>query len=357
MRFGRIDGIIILLKTKKGKETEQMKILLDADKPYFKANLHGHTTMSDGVYSPEEVKAHYKKNGYSVIAYTDHEHLIDNSHLNDEDFLAITSCEVAIKQFPEQSTLKNQRMKVTHLNFYALDPHNTVTPCYSSTADHFINDNCRHLVRFEGEYERVYSPEGINEMIRIAKEKGFIVSYNHPSWSLENAFDYVSYEGLWAVEIYNHGCVKGGIHDDEAVFDDILRTGKKIYCTACDDSHNFAPFGSPYNDSCGGWVCINADKLEYGEIMRALQNGDFYASSGPAIESLTQDGNTVTVRTSPCRYIHLITEGRRRRAAIAEEGKTITEATFELMENDGYFRIRTEDEHGKRAYTQAYEVS
>ena len=36
----------------------------------------------------EEIKEHYKANGYSIVAFTDHEHLIDNSHLDDDDFLA-----------------------------------------------------------------------------------------------------------------------------------------------------------------------------------------------------------------------------------------------------------------------------
>lgn len=334
-----------------------MKILLDEGKPFYKANLHGHTTMSDGAYSPEEVKLHYKKNGYSIIAYTDHEHLIDNSHLNDENFLAITACEFAIKQFSEQSTLKNMKMKVTHLNLYSLDPHNTLTPCYSSQYDHFVNDNCRDLVRFDGQYERVYSPEGINEMVRIANDQGFLVSYNHPTWSLENACDYLNYEGFWAVEIYNNSCVMMGIHDDEAVFDDMLRAGKTIYCTACDDSHNLHPFGSPNNDSCGGWVCINAERLEYSEVMRALRDGDFYASTGPEIRHLSIDGNRVTVRTSPCQCIQIVTEGRRTKDVRAADGGKVTEAVFELLPEDGYFRVRVEDGTGARAYSQAYSVA
>ena len=43
----------------------------------YKANLHCHTTVSDGHYSPEEVKEYYKAHGYSVIAFTDHEILLD----------------------------------------------------------------------------------------------------------------------------------------------------------------------------------------------------------------------------------------------------------------------------------------
>lgn len=333
-----------------------MQVLLDSSKPFYRANLHAHSNMSDGRCDLLTLKEEYKKRGYSVVAFTDHEHVIDNSHLSDPDFLTITSCEVAIKEFSEQSTLKNFDMKVAHLNFYALDPHNDVTPCYSSIADHFINDNCRDLIRHEGEYKRVYSAEGINDMIRIAKENGFIVSYNHPSWSLENARDYMGYEGLFAVEIYNHGCSMKGHNDDESVFDDMLRAGKKIYCTACDDSHNRHPFDSVYCDSFGGWVCINAETLTYESIMNALQNGDFYASSGPRIDSLVRDGNKVTVKCSACRSISYITRGRRKTSVIAESTDGITEATFEIRDTDGYFRLRLEDNKGKRAYTQAYQI-
>ena len=31
---------------------------------YFRANLHCHTTVSDGKFTPEEIKAHYKAYGY-----------------------------------------------------------------------------------------------------------------------------------------------------------------------------------------------------------------------------------------------------------------------------------------------------
>jgi len=333
-----------------------MKILLDSSKPFYKANLHCHSTKSDGKKTVEELKAEFKKNGYSVVAFTDHEHIIDNSYLDDDEFLTITSCEVAIKQFKDQSTLKNFNMHVAHLNFYALDQHNDVTPCYNSVYDHFINDSIKDIIKHEGEYDREYSAEKINEMISIAKSKGFIVSYNHPGWSLENATDYMDYDGMFAVEIYNHSCYNNGLADDEHVFDDFLRAGKKIYCTACDDCHNNHDFGSVYNDSFGGWICINADKLDYDTIMNALQSGDFYASTGPEIKSLTVDGNKVRIETSDCAKIVYLTKGRRRKTIIAEKGEKLNCAEFEMREADEYFRIRVEDGTGKKAYTQSYEV-
>lgn len=333
-----------------------MKVLLDKNKNFYKANLHTHSTYSDGKLTVEQIKEEYKKRGYSIVAITDHEHLIDNSRLDDEEFLTITSCEVAVKEIADVSTLKKFDMKVAHFNFYAQDQHNNLTPCYNSVYDHYVNDETKDLIHYDGEYERIYSVDEMNKMIKIANDSGFIVSYNHPTWSLENATQYLNYEGLFAVEIYNHSCTTTGTPTDESVFEDMLRAGKKIYCTCCDDAHNYHDFSSPHNDSFGGWVFINAKKLEYSEIMKALQNGEFYASTGPEILSLVQDGDKVKVKTSPCSKIFLLTDGRRKGAVLAENGETVCEAEFILNEQDRFFRIRVEDENGKNAYTQAYYV-
>ena len=46
------------------------KILLDSNKNFYKANLHCHSTKSDGFWTVEEIKEYYKSNGYSVVAIT-----------------------------------------------------------------------------------------------------------------------------------------------------------------------------------------------------------------------------------------------------------------------------------------------
>ena len=38
------------------------------------------------------------------------------------------------------------------------------------------------------------------------------------------------------------------------------------------------------------------------------------------------------------------------------EGEFITEATFEIGEGDGYFRLKITDDSEKKAYTQAYSI-
>jgi hypothetical protein len=138
------------------------------------------------------------------------------------------------------------------------------------------------------------------------------------------------------------------------VFDDILRSGKAIFCTAADDNHNKAGFEDGYTDSFGGFVKINADNLEYGEIMSALQKGDFYASTGAEIYKIIRDENKVKVSTCPCKKIHLLTDSRRTEKVLAIGDELVCEAEFSLKESDKYFRIRVEDENGKKAYSQAY---
>ncbi len=330
-----------------------MKILIDQSKNFYKTNLHCHTVNSDGALTPEKIKEEYMKRGYSAVAFTDHEHLIDNSHLTDDRFVAITGCELAVKELSSGSTLTHPDMKATHLCLYALDPHNTVTPCYNSKYDHFVTPSVEGRIRHDGEYERRYGKDGINEIISACHDKGFLVCYNHPGWSLEDATDYLGYEDADFIEIVNTGSMVNGLYDDEAACSEMLRHGKRIYCTAADDNHNRKPLSSPRSDSFGGFVMINAQRLEYGELLSALQKGDFYASESPEIYSLVEDGGEVRIKCSPVRKISILSAGRRSKAIYPEEGRLITEAAFEVKSFGG-FRLRLEDNEGKRAYTQFY---
>ncbi|MBQ8371877.1 MAG: hypothetical protein IJX38_02930 [Clostridia bacterium] len=52
------------------------RYLLPARGKFYKANLHTHTNVSDGIFSPAEIKERFKAKGYSVTAYTDHEVMV-----------------------------------------------------------------------------------------------------------------------------------------------------------------------------------------------------------------------------------------------------------------------------------------
>ena len=70
------------------------KYLLPKEGNFYKANLHCHSTVSDGKWTVEEIKKNYMEKGYSIIAYTDHDVLIPHYELNDENFLALNGVEL-----------------------------------------------------------------------------------------------------------------------------------------------------------------------------------------------------------------------------------------------------------------------
>lgn len=332
-----------------------MKIFLNEELSFYKANLHCHTYFSDGTLSPEKIKEEYMARGYSAVAFTDHEHIINQSHLTDDKFVALVGCEIAIKEFPKSSTLANPNMKATHLCLYSEDPLCDTTPCYNSTLDHFQNEHTEGKIKHEGEFDRKYSAKGISEIIRICHENGFLVAYNHPGWSLESANEYLGYEGADFVEIINTGSIVKGLYNDEAAFAEMLLAGKKIFCTAADDNHNKTPIISPHSDSFGGFVMINASRLEYSELIRALRCGNFYASEAPEIYSITEDADEIRIKCSPVRKISALSRGRRSRSAYPESGeKLITEASFRTKDFPDGFRIKIEDCEGKMAFSQFY---
>ena len=70
--------------------------LLPKDGRFYKANLHCHTTFSDGRKTPAEIKELYARLGYSVVAITDHDLLIPHDELTDSNFLALHGFEIEV---------------------------------------------------------------------------------------------------------------------------------------------------------------------------------------------------------------------------------------------------------------------
>ena len=62
------------------------KYLLPENGKFYKANLHNHTIYSDGIKTPEEIKEVYSRNGYDIVAFTDHDAFIPHNDLTDENF-------------------------------------------------------------------------------------------------------------------------------------------------------------------------------------------------------------------------------------------------------------------------------
>ena len=82
---------------------EKIHYLLPQEGNFYKANLHCHTNLSDGYFTPEEMKIAYQIRGYQIVAYTDHRICVDHSDLNDTSFLALTGTELDDHTSSEES--------------------------------------------------------------------------------------------------------------------------------------------------------------------------------------------------------------------------------------------------------------
>ncbi|MBE6667812.1 MAG: PHP domain-containing protein [Ruminococcaceae bacterium] len=334
------------------------KHLLPEKGNFYKANLHCHSTISDGKWTVEEIKKNYMAEGYSIIAYTDHHVFVTHNDLTDDKFLALNGYEINFDQKLDTDMDKKVagRLKKTcHLCLIATDKNRKVQKIVYKTR--YLEDKADLFCLEEGYEIRQleYNPEVINKTMKEAKDDGFYITYNHPVWSLESKDEYCSYHGMNAMEMVNYGSLCVGLDEHNSiVYDDMLRGGERIFCVATDDNHDSHPIGTPKNDSFGGFTVIKADALEYEKIMSALEKGDFYASEAPEIHELWYEDGRVGITTSEAVQISFTTGTRRSRVEFAEKGEIITEASFELQPSDVYFRITVRDCNGKEAYTNAY---
>ncbi len=329
---------------------------------YYRANLHCHSTISDGAKSPEQLKADYMAHGYSIIAFTDHEVFIPHNDLSDKNFLALNGFEFSASQ---KHPVPNEDTRTCHLCLIAYDRNQTKQPCWHRSnyvwgnAHEFMNK-----VNFDEslpDFIREYSPECVNEVIKSGVENDFFVTYNHPFWSLEQYEQYSKYCGMDAMEIVNFGCVVVGYDDENAhAYEDLLRQNKRLYCIATDDNHNRYPDSDPNCDSYGGYTMIAAPSLDYEAVTDALRNGQFYSATGnykqtgPEIKSIVYEDGFVTIKTSPARSICYLPNRRACKSAQAPDGEYVTEAKFAVNENTTWFRFTVTDYQGFKAYSNAY---
>lgn len=332
------------------------KFLLPESGNFYKANLHCHSTISDGKLSPEELKEAYKAHGYSIIAYTDHDIMIPHPELDDDNFLALTGYEMEVTEVNE-NLVWNKR-KTCHMCLVALS-RDAKQVCWHR--EKYIFGNTKNYIDkaviddTKPDFERAYTPECISTMMKMGRDAGFFVTYNHPTWSMEDYSNYINYDNMNAMEMVNYGCVVVGYDDyNPRVYDDMLRAGKRIFCISTDDNHNIQPLDSVMCDSFGGFTMIKADKLEYETVTKALSEGNFYASEAPLIEELWFEDGVVHIKTSPARTIEFTTGVRRCVVKHAQPGETITEASCKVEPEHEYIRVTVIDENGYHANTNAY---
>ena len=338
------------------------RFLIPESGQFYKANLHSHSTVSDGTLTPAQMKELYKRHGYSVLSCTDHELMVPHHDLTDADFVMLTGFELG---FDERWRTDFLQAKVCDLCLIAIDPDNVLQPCYHRTK--YIPDDRRAWVKYdeqEPDFEREYNPDCINEAIRICRKKGFFVTYNHPHWSLERYETYTKYKGMHAMEICNFSSLIDGYNEYNGdVYDDLLHQDKRIFALGTDDNHNRRDPNCRMWDSFGAFTMIKAERLEYRCVTDALVKGHFYASQGPTFSRITLENGILSADFSPvveavgmvrqcCGYCANVEDFE----GPGSENREITHLEVDLTKmrhaaSPDYFRIQLRDKAGRMAWS------
>jgi hypothetical protein len=278
---------------------------------WFKGSLHVHSTSSDGERTPEEVIDWYHSRGYHFLALTDHD-VLSKPQMIDADLITIGGIEV--------------------------EGWDSVSGLY-----HLVGLGVQRAPDM-GVREVFPLQEAIHRVAAVSR----LVLLAHPYWSGQMSKDLLDMEGCFALEVYNGGCEVDDCKGYSNVhWDDLLATGRPIYGLAVDDAH----WRNGSKDAGLGWVWVKALELGQGAILDALEQGCFYASSGPKIYDVSLEGNRVFVRCSPAAAVDFVGNGPYSRRITAPRGGTLTEASHSLHPRQSYVRVAVLGAEGGRAWS------
>lgn len=296
---------------------------------WYKGNLHTHTLNSDGDSTPHEVTTWYREHGYNFLVLTDHNHLTDIAGLNaihaaKEKFLLITGEEVT----------DSFQKKPIHIN--AFQPERLVEPQHGDSTAAVIQNN-------------------VNE---IRQARG-IPSVNHPNfhWAI-TIQDLMAVKGLGIFEVYNgHPMVNndggGGFASLDAMWDALLTARQRLYGIAVDDAHHFKKFGKEFSNPGHGWVQVRAEALTPENILKAIEAGNFYASSGVTLRDVSVSPSEYRIEVAQAPNW----EEKTTTYFIGEHGRVLSTthdgvAVYKFSGKETYVRARVESSGGARAWTQ-----
>ncbi|MFH1941110.1 MAG: CehA/McbA family metallohydrolase [bacterium] len=297
-----------------------------AGSEWFKGNTHTHTTQSDGDSSPEAVATWYKEHGYQFLVLSDHNVLTDPktlSHLVDSTFLLI--------------------------------PGEELSTSFDKCPVHVNGLNISRFIDVQKDSTLVLS---FQKHVDDVREAGGVAHINHPNfrWGL-NSETLARIENYKLLEIFNghptvHNYGGGGYPSVEAMWDELLSGGKRVYGVAVDDAHHFKKeFTSNRANPGRGWVVVRTDRLDGTNIAHSLENGSFYASTGVELDDIIVRENEIEI------HIRQRGDFKYRTEFIGRGGKVLAESVdlqpiFHLEADVGYVRAKVYDSGGAVAWIQ-----
>lgn len=289
---------------------------------WFKGNTHTHSLWSDGNDFPEMIVDWYHRHGYDFIALSDHDILAEGEKMLPVAQIkarqraighgAIPKCEARFgkdwiqrkmvndKEVIVLKTLEEYRGKFEEPGKFYIMKAEEISNNSKSGPVHINALNLTNVLPSIKD-KTVDTREVMRRTLRAVAEeaektgKPVIAHLNHPNfqWAI-TAEDLAAVAEEKFFEVYNgHPGInhlgKEGVPGDEKIWDiaNTIRLGEMnvhpLLGVASDDSHTY--HGGDVSPG-RGWIMVGAEKLHGDEIVEAMQNGKFYASSGVTLTSL-----------------------------------------------------------------------
>jgi hypothetical protein len=283
---------------------------------WYKGNLHTHSYWSDGDEFPEMIMDWYKTHGYHFVALTDHNILAEG-----EKWIVVRKGRTYEEAFDrylakygeEWVTYKRDtgRIQVLLKTYEQYKPWfedegflimqaEEVSDRFNGKPMHMNATNIRTLITPQGGSSMTeVMQRNVDAVLRQREETGvpMFPHINHPNFHYAiTAEDFVNLKGERFFEVYNG-------HPQVYNYGDSTRPGTEymwdhiniaysrknqplLYGLATDDTHNYHLFGAQYSNAGRGWVMVAADSLTPASLINALEQGDFYATTGVILDDI-----------------------------------------------------------------------
>lgn len=301
---------------------------LRSDGPrYWKGNLHTHSLWSDGDDFPEMIADWYQRHGYHFLAMTDHNVLSEGERWIAADGNRTRQSaldkyrarfgddwvETRVVKGKRQVRLKplaEFRSTLETPGHFLMIPGEEITHRFAKYPVHINAINLRDVIRpVDGDNVRETIQVNHRLVAEQRKKAGrpILASLNHPNfgWGVR-AEDMIGADELRFFEIFNgHPSVRNygdKLHAGaERMWDIVLalRLGKLrlgiVSGLATDDAHGYHAYGVGKVNPGRGWVMVRTPFLSAEAIVKAMEKGDFYSSTGVILRDIRREGKTFTV--------------------------------------------------------------
>lgn len=356
---------------------------------WYKGNLHTHSYWSDGDDYPEMIMKWYKDNDYDFVALSDHNILaegekwieVEKGSVNEDTFNSYLDTFEDWVEFEENEdyyrvrlkTLEEYRKLFEEEESFLIIKSEEITDGFEDKPVHVNATNIQELIKPQGGNSVAdVMQNNIDAVLEQREETGepMFPHINHPNfgWSITTQ-DLKKLEGERFFEVYNgHPLVHNegdSLHSgtekmwDEVITHYLLEGKPMMYGIAVDDAHHYQEMNTDLANPGRGWIQVKSNKLSPDSLITAMEQGDFYASTGVRLRSIEFDGSTLSIEIAGEEGVSYATQFIGTKVdSLNQTGqifKTVngTDASYTLKGDEMYIRAKIEsDKKKENPYTE-----